>query len=120
MIHRTAKVKLDDMLRSRKHRPIEHEWEDILADHDIHFQQYYTMSLIGEHIHRLLKHCDDICSRTEDLILRNLALSPDPKTTVARVRQFMDQMLELMKCFDFLSSVMCRMEKQDEETIETF
>ena len=25
-----------------------------------------------------------------------------------------------MKCFDFLSSVMCRMKKQDEETIEIF
>jgi hypothetical protein len=36
---------------------------------------------------------------------------------VAKVRQFMEQMLELMKCFDFLSSFMCRMEKQDEETI---
>ena len=42
---------------------------------------------------------------------------PAPKTTVAKVRQFMEQMLELMKCFDFLSSVMCLMEKQDEETI---
>ena len=65
------------------------------------------------------KHCDDICSSTEDLILRFVVLSSAPKTTVAKVRQFMERMLELMKCFDFLSSVMCRMEKQDEETIET-
>ena len=65
------------------------------------------------------KHCDDICSSTEDLILRVVAHSSAPKTTVAKVRQFMERMLELMKCFDFLSSVMCRLEKQDEETIET-
>ena len=65
------------------------------------------------------KHCDDICSRTEDLILRFVVLSSAPKTSVAKVRQFMEQMLELMKCFDFLSSVMSRMEQQDEETIKT-
>jgi hypothetical protein len=63
---------------------------------------------------------DNICSRTDDFILRHLALSPAPKTTVAKLRQFMEKMLELMKCFDFLSSVMCRMKKQDEETIEIF
>jgi hypothetical protein len=78
MIQRTGNIKLDDMMKRRKHRAIEHEWEDIFADHDI-CQQYYTMSLIGEHIHRLLKHCDDICSRIEDVILRHFALSPAPK-----------------------------------------
>ena len=53
------------------------------------------------------------------LILCFVVLSLAPKITVAKVLQFMERMLELMKCFDFLSSVMSRMEQQDEETIET-
>jgi len=35
MIQRTGNIKLDDMMKRRKHRAIEHESEDIFADHDI-------------------------------------------------------------------------------------
>ena len=66
----TAKTKLkvaDEIFeakkRSRLHRPLEKEWEKMLSTFDIHFQQYYTMQLIGEHIHRLLKNSADICDK---------------------------------------------------------
>lgn len=42
-----------DLLTTRKLRPLEHEFENMLAEFDIIYQQHFTLTLIGEHCHRL-------------------------------------------------------------------
>ena len=85
----------------------------ILADFDIWYQQYYTMSLVGEHIHRLITNSSEICKRTEELMFASVTADEDRDS----ITTFMGHMLELMEAFDFLCAVMTQTTIQSEDTI---
>jgi len=106
------------MCRNREHKLIEQAWEQILADFDIRYQQYYTMSLVGKHIHRLIimTNSTEICTRTEVLMLASVTTDEDRDS----IKLFMGHMSELMEAFDFLCAVMTRTMIQSEETIAEF
>ena len=53
-------------------RPIEQDWEKILGNYDIRYQQFFTMSLVGEHIHRLMINAAEIYYKTEQLMLATI------------------------------------------------
>lgn len=112
-----AKDLVEKSLSERKSRPVEHEWETILEEYDIAFEQNFTMTLIGCHIHRLCTHRREIVDRTKELILRNLA-EDDPIRE--RIVLIMSQLEELLECFHYLSSVMTRLEIQSEDVIDAF
>lgn len=108
--------KLDEMCRSRLNRPIEKAWEKILAEYDIHYQQFYSMSLVGEHIHRLMVNSGKICQRSKILMLLSIDEDlPDCVAKRASVELFMGQMIELMDAFDWLCSVMNKTVIQSEQ-----
>ena len=104
------------MNRNRRSRPVEMEWEEMLAEYDDEFVQFYTCQLVGEHIHRLLEKSGSICERTEQLILRSI----DPNDTVLREKAILlvGKVLDLMVAFDFICSVIASTEVQSEDTIE--
>lgn len=84
---------LDKLESSRRYRPLEKNWEAILEERDVIFQQYYTMSLIGEHVHRLLSNCEDICRDTEALMLDSISLdSITYEEDTTRVKKFMSRL----------------------------
>lgn len=112
-----AKERVDKWLSSREHRPIEHEWEEILARYDVVFQQYYTMTLVGEHIHRLCTDRHAIMEESRELMLRGLAEGDPLREEIVQV---IDQLEELLECFDYICSVMTRMEIQPPEVIISF
>jgi len=100
----------------RSNRPIEHQWEDILEEFDVRFQQFYTMSLVGEHVHRVMENSREICSRTAELMLSGVT-DVDLREDIVL---FMEHLEELMDTFDWICSVMNSMEIQSEDTIADF
>jgi len=125
----TAKTKLkaadeifEAIKRSRVHRPLEKQWEKMLSTYDIHFQQYYIIHLIGEHIHRLLKNSADICDKVLFIFLYIYAMNQYTQifvrqnrswyltagtdgVQIAEITLIVAQVQELMDAFDFLSNV---------------
>lgn len=55
-------------------------WKDFLATFGVVFQQTYTLSLIGEHIYRLMKHYQAIFDFTQELLINNLQTSKTSQT----------------------------------------
>ena len=107
-----------EICKTREQRTIELDSEKILVSYDIRYQQYSTMSLVGEHIHRLMISSTEICNKTEQIMFASI-----PETAVddrEYVKLFMGRMLKLMEAFDFLCSVMIRTMIRSEETIKQF
>ena len=76
------------------------------------------MSLVEEHIHRLMTNFAENCKKPEQRMLASI-----PETAVDDrecVKQFMGRMLELMEAFDFLCSVIILTTIQSEETVKKF
>ena len=109
------------MRKDREHRPVNQGFEDILAEYDIFYQQYYTMSLVGEHIHRLLTNSAEICRNTKALMLLSIPEgSPGAEAKRLKVTTFMGHMLELMDTLDYLCAVMHKTDIQSETAIDEF
>jgi hypothetical protein len=107
---------LKTLISDRRNRPIEWQWNAVLASFDIAFQQSYTMQLVGEHIYRLMNNYEDILVKTKELIIANIFNS--------KINQTADSVTKLFygftKLFDllyFINSVMTSMDKIDEETL---
>jgi len=69
---------LKRIMSDRIYRPIERQWNDMLATKGIEFQQSYTIQLGGDHIYRFMNHCEEILSMT--LILENILKSKTNQT----------------------------------------
>jgi hypothetical protein len=113
--------KLAEMRKNVHNRPIEKEFERILEGFGVVYQQYYTMTLVGEHVHRLLTNCEEICFQTKSMMLRHLPagiLNGQEKRD--KVDVFMGHMVELMDTFDYLCSMMQKTEVQSDEAIDVF
>jgi hypothetical protein len=79
------------------------------------------MSLVGDHIHRLMINSLAICNRTQTLMLESIPVgSATAEEDCASIEWFMGRMLELMEAFDLLCAVMNKTAIQSEETIENF
>ena len=110
--------RLAEIRKTREQRPIEPDWEKILVSYGIRYQQYFTMSLVGEHIHRLMISSTEICYKTEQIMLASIPeIAVDDREYV---KLFMGRMLKLMEAFDFLCSVTIRTTIRSEETIKQF
>jgi len=68
---------LRDLLSTRKLRPLEHEFEKLLAEFDIAYKQHFTMMLIDEPCHRLLINSEEIVDRFRVILLFGLELHVD-------------------------------------------
>jgi hypothetical protein len=112
-----AKKELEEKQKAQSHRPLEKKWEQGLASKGIAFQQFCTMSLTGEHVHRLCIHAEDICDESQALICDSDNFTEED---LLPTLQFFDQMKELLSSFDYLCSVMTRQEIQPENEIELF
>jgi hypothetical protein len=117
----TESKKYAEMRKNVLNRPIEKEFEKILAGFDVVYQQYYTMTLVGEHIRRLLTNCEEICLLTKAMMLLRIPEdSPRCQEKRAKVEVFMGNMMELMDTFDYLCSVMQSTDVQSEDAIDVF
>jgi hypothetical protein len=61
---------LDEKRGKQTHRPVEHAYEAVLAEFQIVYQQFYVMTLIGEHLHRLCENSEQICDKIEAIMIQ--------------------------------------------------
>ena len=119
---------LEKLKQLREYRPVEKAFEDILKGYDIYFQQHYTMTLVGEHCHRLAVHHEDILAATQDAMLEGLRTgltNPNqsqakPTGTEDEIILMMENMRELMEVLDYISSVITRMTTASAKDLERF
>jgi hypothetical protein len=120
----TATATLTKELARRGSRPAEHEWEKMLEHYNIVFQQHYTMTLVGEHIHRMLHNHSAILRDTREMMVRRAALldiSAEKQSALCEdIRVLMEHMEELMDSFDFLVSLMGTQTILDDKAIDRF
>jgi hypothetical protein len=109
---------------NRGNRPVEKQFETILSKFGIEFTQHYTMTLVGEQIHRFCVHHEIILSELKaaciDAIRTYQSESNHPDGTEDEVTLFYAQMQELWETFDYICSIITRQEILSDEDIRTF
>jgi hypothetical protein len=102
---------LEKLKTTRRTRPLERQFDDILAAFGIYFQQHFTMTLTGKPIHRLLRNHDVIIDRI-------IAILPEEVQESRKEQLFL--MKDAMGALDYLCSIMNDMNAVSEEEKECF
>ena len=123
------KNELESLTSKSKSRPIEHEFEKILAKYDIVYQQHFTMTLIGEHCHRWLVYHEEILNEIRDLMIKGLTYeidglekkSEEEKNAISvDIDNLIDYMKDLMSVLDFIVSTMREQRAHNDEECKLF
>jgi hypothetical protein len=110
------KLKIKELAGDMKWREVEHAWEDILKGYSIVYQQFYTSSLVGEHLHRLCENYEEVCDKTGALFIKAVedraALTREQKDALrVQIDAFTIQQKELLSMLDYLTSIMRSMDE---------
>ena len=95
-------------------RPLEHNFENLLAEFDIVYQQHLTLTLIGKHCHRLLIKSEEILDRFRGMLLSGLELHVDgvpdkteeeKESLIEQIERFTVHMKDVIAVLDYIVSV---------------
>jgi hypothetical protein len=125
----TLKSDFESQLSNRKHREVEHAWEEVLAKYQIVYQQHFTMTLIGEHCHRFLVNHEAILEELRVILLDGIEIvvddvaprSADEKEALTeQIEGLIIAMREIMSALDLAVSIMREQRSHTKEECDDF
>jgi len=94
---------------------------DVLYNHKVQFQRYYTATLVGNDIRRLLDNYEAICTDIEAVLHDAQFRKDDADVDIdATITQFMSNMKKIMQVFAAACSLMAHVNKLTPEQIVQF